>query len=177
MSPIGSSRPTARSFILADTPGHERYTRNMFTGASTADVAVVLVDARSGVLTQTRRHAHISALLGIRHMVVCVNKMDLVDWDPRRCAEVEQQVHELTRRLGVPDLLVIPISALRGDNVAARSEQARRSMTAQRCSNTSRTSTPRPTATSSACVSRSNGWGVRRTAAPGSTRAGWSQAR
>ena len=80
-SPIGSSRPRRRSFILADTPGHERYTRNMFTGASTADVAVVLVDARSGVVTQTRRHAHISALLGIEHMVVCVNKMDLVGWD------------------------------------------------------------------------------------------------
>src|SRR5579875_1150783 len=75
-----------RSFILADTPGHERYTRNMFTGASTADVAVVLVDARHGVVRQTRRHAQISALLGIKHMVVCVNKMDLVDWDPERFA-------------------------------------------------------------------------------------------
>src|ERR1700751_189831 len=70
-----------RSFILADTPGHERYTRNMFTGASPADVALVLIDARSGVVTQTRRHTHIAALLGIPHMVVCVNKMDLVDWD------------------------------------------------------------------------------------------------
>src|SRR6476469_4065195 len=69
-----------RSFILADTPGHERYTRNMFTGASTADLAVVLVDARRGVVTQTRRHAQISALLGIRHVIACVNKMDLVDW-------------------------------------------------------------------------------------------------
>jgi bifunctional enzyme CysN/CysC len=73
-----------RSFILADTPGHERYTRNMFTGASTADVAVVLIDARGGVVTQTRRHANIAALLGIEHMVVCVNKMDLVDWDQTR---------------------------------------------------------------------------------------------
>ena len=70
-----------RSFILADTPGHERYTRNMFTGASTADVALVLIDARSGVVTQTRRHVQIAALLGIEHIVVCVNKMDLVGWE------------------------------------------------------------------------------------------------
>ena len=111
----------SRSFILADTPGHERYTRIMFTGASTADVAVVLVDARGGVVTQTRRHAHISALLGIRHMVVCVNKMDLVSWDAGRFGEVEQQARELTRRLEIADLLVIPISAQRGDNVAFRS--------------------------------------------------------
>jgi bifunctional enzyme CysN/CysC len=113
-----------RSFILADTPGHERYTRNMFTGASTAHVAVVLVDARLGVVRQTRRHAQISALLGIRHMVVCVNKMDLVDWDGERFAEVDRQVRELGRRLGVPDVVVIPISALNGDNVAMRSSRA-----------------------------------------------------
>jgi bifunctional enzyme CysN/CysC len=110
-----------RSFILADTPGHERYTRNMFTGASTADVATIVVDARSGVVTQTRRHAHISALLGIEHMVVCVNKMDLVNWDQRRFAEIAQQVRDLARRLGIPDLQTVPISALRGDNVAFRS--------------------------------------------------------
>ena len=110
-----------RSFILADTPGHERYTRNMFTGASTADVAVVLIDARHGVLRQTRRHMHISALLGIEHMVVCVNKMDLVDWDRQRFEEVDAEVHDLARHLGVPDLLVVPMSALRGDNVAAPS--------------------------------------------------------
>jgi bifunctional enzyme CysN/CysC len=110
-----------RSFILADTPGHERYTRNMFTGASTADVAVVLIDARYGVLRQTRRHMHISALLGIEHIVVCANKMDLVDWEQRRFDEIEAQVHDLARRLGVPDLVVVPISALRGDNVAAPS--------------------------------------------------------
>jgi bifunctional enzyme CysN/CysC len=111
-----------RSFILADTPGHERYTRNMFTGASTADVAVVLIDARSGVVTQTRRHAHIAALLGVEHMVVCVNKMDLVEWDRGRFQEVVQEVHELTRRLDIPDLLVVPISALDGDNVVSRSD-------------------------------------------------------
>jgi len=110
-----------RSFILADTPGHERYTRNTFTGASTADVAVVVIDARSGVVTQTRRHLHIAALLGIEHLVVCVNKMDLVDWDRRRFAEVAEQVHDLARRLRIGDLQTIPISALRGDNVALRS--------------------------------------------------------
>ena len=111
-----------RSFVLADTPGHERYTRNMFTGASTADVAVVLIDARSGVVTQTRRHTHIAALLGIEHVVVCVNKMDLVGWDPARFAEIVQQVQDLIRRLRIEDLLVVPISALHGDNVALRSE-------------------------------------------------------
>jgi bifunctional enzyme CysN/CysC len=111
-----------RSFILADTPGHERYTRNMFTGASTADVAVVLVDARSGVVTQTRRHTHIAALLGVEHVVVCVNKMDLVQWGRAHFEEIVEQVRELTRRLRIPDLVVIPISALRGDNVASRSE-------------------------------------------------------
>ena len=94
----------------------------MFTGASTADVALVLIDARSGVVTQTRRHAHIAALLGIEHIVVCVNKMDLVGWDRGRFEEIVEQVHELIRRLGMPDLTVVPISALHGDNVALRSE-------------------------------------------------------
>src|SRR5690242_16979044 len=107
-----------RSFVLADTPGHERYTRNMFTGASTADVAVVLIDARAGVMTQTRRHTHIASLLGVEHVVMCVNKMDLVGWDPARFAEIVQEVHDLTRRLRIEDLLVVPISALHGDNIA-----------------------------------------------------------
>jgi bifunctional enzyme CysN/CysC len=111
-----------RSFVLADTPGHERYTRNMFTGASTADVAVVLIDARSGVVTQTRRHTHIASLLGIEHVVVCINKMDLVEWDPACFAEIVQQVQDLTRRLRIEDLQIVPISALRGDNVAFRSQ-------------------------------------------------------
>ena len=114
-----------RSFILADTPGHERYTRNMFTGASTADVAVVVVDARHGVVRQTRRHMHIAALLGIEHMVVCVNKMDLLGWEQPRFEEIHEQVRDLARRLGVPDLVVIPISALRGDNVATCSGNTR----------------------------------------------------
>src|SRR3954469_13487272 len=80
-----------RSFIIADTPGHVRYTRNMVTGASTADLAVVLVDARNGVLEQSRRHAYLSAQLGIRHMVACVNKMDLVDWSQERFREIEHE--------------------------------------------------------------------------------------
>ena len=113
-----------RSFILADTPGHERYTRNMFTGASTADVAVVLIDARHGVVKQTRRHAHIAALLGVEHVVVCVNKMDLVGWDQTQFDSIHEDVQDLARRLGIPDLVVIPISALHGDNVAASSPQA-----------------------------------------------------
>jgi len=113
-----------RSFVLADTPGHERYTRNMFTGASTADLAIVLVDAREGVVLQTRRHAQISALLGIRHVVACVNKMDLVDWDGGRFADVERDVRELGTKLELPDLTVIPISALEGDNVVDRSERS-----------------------------------------------------
>ena len=111
-----------RSFVLADTPGHERYTRNMFTGASTADVALVLIDARAGVVTQTRRHAHIAALLGIEHIVACVNKMDLVGWSHDRFQEIIADVHGVVRRLGVPDVTVIPISALEGDNVARNSE-------------------------------------------------------
>jgi len=113
-----------RSFILADTPGHERYTRNMFTGASTADLAIVLVDARRGVVTQTRRHAQISALLGIRHVIACVNKMDLVDWSEERFAAVAGEVRALGERLDVPDVAVVPISALHGDNVVECSERA-----------------------------------------------------
>ncbi len=112
-----------RSFILADTPGHERYTRNMFTGASTADVAVVLIDARAGVLRQTRRHAHISALVGVRHFVFCVNKMDLVGWSEARFREVTDEIAVLRQQLGIADAVVIPISALYGDNVARASER------------------------------------------------------
>jgi bifunctional enzyme CysN/CysC len=110
-----------RSFILADTPGHERYTRNMFTGASTADLAIVLVDARHGVVLQTRRHAQISALLGVRHVVAAVNKMDLVDWSQERFGAVAEEVAALTARLGIEDVLTVPISALHGDNVVERS--------------------------------------------------------
>jgi bifunctional enzyme CysN/CysC len=110
-----------RAFILADTPGHERYTRNMFTGASTAELAIVLVDARHGVVLQTRRHAQISALLGIRHVVAAVNKMDLVDWSQERFGEVAGELKGLAGRLQISDLVTIPISALHGDNVVERS--------------------------------------------------------
>jgi bifunctional enzyme CysN/CysC len=107
----------ARSFIIADTPGHVRYTRNMVTGASTADAALVLVDARNGIVEQSRRHASIAALLGIRHLIACVNKMDLVDWDEARFREIERGFAEMAERLGVTDARAIPISALHGDNV------------------------------------------------------------
>jgi bifunctional enzyme CysN/CysC len=113
-----------RSFIIADTPGHVRYTRNMVTGASTADLAVVLVDARNGVLEQSRRHAYLSAQLGIKHMVACVNKMDLVDWDEERFREIDSEFSGVLEELGVADALAIPVSALHGDNVVDRSGKA-----------------------------------------------------
>ena len=106
-----------RKFIIADTPGHEQYTRNMATGASTADLAVILIDARYGVLTQTRRHSFIVSLLGIRHIVVTVNKMDLVRFSQERFDEICNDYREFATRLDLPDLHFIPISALNGDNV------------------------------------------------------------
>ena len=113
-----------RSYILADTPGHERYTRNMFTGASNAHVAILLVDSRAGVLRQTRRHARIAKLLGIKHFVATVNKIDLVDFSQARFAEVEAQLRQMAARLGgVADLTVIPIAAKHGDNVVHRSDR------------------------------------------------------
>ena len=112
----------ARSYILADTPGHERYTRNMFTGASNAHVATLLVDARAGVLRQTRRHARIAKLLGIQHFVAAVNKIDLVDFDQSRFAEVQAELNLMAERLGAAELTVIPIAAKLGDNVVNRSD-------------------------------------------------------
>jgi bifunctional enzyme CysN/CysC len=111
-----------RSYILADTPGHERYTRNMFTGASNAHVAILLVDARAGVLRQTRRHARIAKLLGIKHFVATVNKIDLVDFDQARFAAVEQELQQLAARLGNIEITVIPLAAKLGDNVVHRSQ-------------------------------------------------------
>ena len=110
-----------RKFIIADTPGHEQYTRNMATGASTANLSVVLMDARKGVLTQTRRHAFITALLGVPHMVVAVNKMDMVDYSEAVFTRIRQEFTEFAGRLTIPDIRFIPISALKGDNVVVRS--------------------------------------------------------
>ena len=112
-----------RKFIVADTPGHEQYTRNMVTGASTADVAVILIDARSGVLTQTRRHSFLVSLLGIRHVVVAVNKLDLVDYDRDVFGAIEADYRAFAEAIGLDDVTCIPISALRGDNVTEPSER------------------------------------------------------
>jgi sulfate adenylyltransferase large subunit len=106
-----------RTFILADTPGHVQYTRNMVTGASTADLAIVLVDARNGVVEQTKRHAFIASLLGIPHIVVAVNKMDLVGWSEDRFDEIVREFSDFSRGLAAQDVTFIPLSALHGDNV------------------------------------------------------------
>ena len=111
-----------RKFIIADTPGHEQYTRNMATGGSTADLAVILIDARHGVLTQTKRHSFIVSLLGIRHVVVTINKMDLVGFSEERFDEICAEYRDFVTRLELPDLHFIPISALNGDNVVDPSE-------------------------------------------------------
>src|SRR5437870_9599343 len=111
-----------RRFIIADTPGHEQYTRNMVTGASTADLAIVLIDARKGVISQSKRHAFISSMLGIPHVVVCVNKMDLVDFDEDVFERIVEEFDSFAARLEMPDVTFIPISALLGDNVVERSQ-------------------------------------------------------
>ena len=110
-----------RTFIIADTPGHIQYTRNMVTGASTADLAIVLVDARKGLVEQSRRHAFLATLLGVHHLVVAVNKMDLVDWDEDVFKRLRDEFEVFAARLDVADVTVIPISALNGDNVVTRS--------------------------------------------------------
>ncbi|MCZ2816795.1 sulfate adenylyltransferase subunit 1 [Modestobacter sp. VKM Ac-2984] len=110
-----------RTFILADTPGHVQYTRNMVTGASTADLAIVLVDARKGMVEQSRRHAFLASLLRVPHLVVAVNKMDLVDWSEEVFEGIRDEFTAFATKLEVPDLTVIPISALQGDNVVTRS--------------------------------------------------------
>jgi sulfate adenylyltransferase large subunit len=112
---------TRRKFIIADTPGHEQYTRNMVTGASTADLSIMLVDARKGVSEQTRRHAFIASLLRIPHVVVCVNKMDLVGYDEDVFYGILDEMTDWAARLQIPDMTFIPISALQGDNVVDRS--------------------------------------------------------
>ena len=112
-----------RKFIIADTPGHIQYTRNMVTGASTSDLAVVLVDARKGMVEQSRRHAFIVTLLRVPHLVVAVNKMDLVDYERDVYERIREEFASFATKLEVPDLTVIPISALKGDNIVTRSEQ------------------------------------------------------
>ncbi|MGA4725900.1 sulfate adenylyltransferase subunit 1 [Micromonospora chokoriensis] len=111
-----------RKFIIADTPGHIQYTRNMVTGASTADLALILVDARKGLVEQSRRHAFLCSLLRVPHLVLCVNKMDLVDWSQEVYEQIADEFTAFAAKLDVPDLTVVPISALRGDNIVARSE-------------------------------------------------------
>ena len=112
-----------RKFIIADTPGHIQYTRNMVTGASTADVALILLDARKGITEQSRRHAFLATLLGVPHVVVCVNKMDLVDFDEAVFEALREEFSEFATRLRVRDMTFIPVSALQGDNVVTRSER------------------------------------------------------
>jgi len=114
-----------RKFIIADTPGHIQYTRNMVTGASTADLALVLVDARKGLVEQSRRHAFLASLLRIPHLVLCVNKMDLVDWSQERFEEIKDEFRAFARKLDITDLAFIPVSALHGDNVVSRSDNMR----------------------------------------------------
>ncbi|HEX2652521.1 MAG TPA: sulfate adenylyltransferase subunit CysN [Xanthobacteraceae bacterium] len=112
-----------RRFIVADTPGHEQYTRNMATGASNAELAIVLVDARKGVITQTLRHSYILGLFGVRHIVLAINKMDLVGWDSDRFQSIVDEYCTIGARLGIPDITCIPICARDGDNIFSRSER------------------------------------------------------
>ena len=111
-----------RKFIVADTPGHEQYTRNMVTGASTADAAVLMVDARKGVLTQTRRHSYLASLLGIRHIIVAINKMDLVDYSEKTFRRIVDDYRAFASQIGLEDVTFIPMSAFRGDNITAPSD-------------------------------------------------------
>ncbi|WP_396931625.1 sulfate adenylyltransferase subunit CysN [Mycolicibacterium sp.] len=113
-----------RKFIIADTPGHIQYTRNMVTGTSTAQLAIVLVDARHGLLEQSRRHAFLASLLGVQHVVLAVNKMDLIDWDRERFEWIREEFHAFAARLDIHDVTTIPMSALNGDNVVTKSDKA-----------------------------------------------------
>src|SRR6202023_1745907 len=112
-----------RKFIIADTPGHEQYTRNMATGASTASLAIILIDARKGILTQSRRHAYIASLLGIRHLVAAINKMDLVDFSEDVYNQIATDLHAMVKEFGSANLVTIPVSALEGDNVVEPSSR------------------------------------------------------
>jgi len=111
-----------RKFIIADTPGHEQYTRNMVTGASTCNLAIILVDARGGVKTQTRRHSFLVSLLGIKHVIVAINKMDLMDYSQKVYTDIQRDYLEFAAQLHIPEIIFVPISALEGDNVVNRSD-------------------------------------------------------
>ena len=111
-----------RKFIIADTPGHEQYTRNMITGGSTANLAIILVDARTGVITQTRRHSYLVSLLGIKHVILAVNKMDLVDYSKEVFDKIVKDYTDFIAPLNIPDVKCFPLSALKGDNVVNKSE-------------------------------------------------------
>lgn len=113
-----------RKFIIADTPGHEQYTRNMATGASTCDLAIILIDARYGVQTQTKRHSYIASLQGIKHVVVAINKMDLMDFSEERYNEIKEDYLEFSKNLNIPDIQCVPLSALDGDNIVNRSARS-----------------------------------------------------
>jgi sulfate adenylyltransferase subunit 1 len=110
-----------RKFIIADTPGHIQYTRNMVTGASTANLAIILVDARKGIIEQTKRHSLIASLLGIPHLAICINKMDLVDWDETIYERIKEEYKDFSSKLSIKDIHFIPISALQGDNIVNKS--------------------------------------------------------
>ncbi|NMP16474.1 sulfate adenylyltransferase subunit CysN [Thalassotalea sp. Y01] len=112
-----------RKFIIADCPGHEQYTRNMATGASNCDLAIVMIDARYGVQTQTKRHSYIASLLGIKHVIVAVNKMDLVNYSQDEYRKIKEEYRQFSSQLDIPDVRFVPISALKGDNVVNRSEE------------------------------------------------------
>src|SRR5690606_17814282 len=112
-----------RKFIIADTPGHLEYTRNMVTGASTADLAIILIDARNGVVEQTIRHSYLASLLGIKHLVICVNKMDMVDYSETVFEAITQKYKALAHQLNLKDVIYIPVSALKGDNVVQKSDR------------------------------------------------------
>ena len=111
-----------RKYIIADTPGHAQYTRNMFTGASNTDLAIVLIDARNGITDQTKRHSIISAILGIPELLICVNKMDLVDYNEARFSEIEAEYQAFSKKIGLKNVTFLPVSALTGENVVNPSE-------------------------------------------------------
>src|SRR5690606_22143670 len=112
-----------RKFIVADTPGHEQYTRNMVTGASTADLAVILIDARKGVLTQTRRHSYLAHLIGIRNIVLAINKMDLVDYSQEIFDTIVSEYTDFANSIGIETFVAMPISGFRGDNITTLSDK------------------------------------------------------